>query len=179
MSWSHPGPVWVHPTGYETGGMIWIGNVPCAESDIEAMRETLANPNAQPDPLSLVGRWHPDYSTFGNEHNPSAPKNGGLGSFAYEMQKVGEDGVAFTKEEIWYYGKDGKSVKGIPPEAGAYHRDMYYEAWEGPKPGSPAEAYRGTGEFYWDEENQWYDVRNRSVEDEDTAVKCPHCGEPL
>lgn len=161
-----PGLTWSHPGGPgESAGMVWYGLDQCTPEDIKEIKEFIGSPDTAIDKLSLPGRYHPDWNSVGyasvGERNP----NGGLGSVTYEQQKTGTDNVRFAKEPIWYYTADGDLIKDIPPEAGAYYkRDMgdgYYDNVEGPEPDSPADKWRAGGEYYWDDENQWYQVRNR------------------
>ena len=160
LDWGAPAPVYMDGR-YQTGGLIWLGTRAATEADKQAARDYYKRQNILFDEGTLVGTYHWAWNDFAWRHG-AAKKLGGIGSEVYEMQKVGQ-GVQFTSNAIWYTNSDNKLVKGIPPQAGAYHYvDVgggYRDAHEGPEPGSPADVYRGSGEFYWDEDQYLYDVR--------------------
>ena len=157
-------------------GLVYVGKKPMTDKHVEALMAFLVATNGYTgpvppiDPLSVVGRWHPDWSSAYEEASDGEPY-GGLGSPVYETQKVGT-GVKFTEADkpIWYREKIGGEflphdgmVKGVPPNYGAYHTHdfgdgMTTENREGPKPGSQAERRLGDGEYSFDGENGWYIV---------------------
>lgn len=157
-NFGQPSPVLVGGH-YVTNGLLWVGLSPIQLSDIAALKEQL--PTAQIDPLTLVGRLDRRWTCLRNLLDPSATKQGGEGSWAYEYQHVGQ-GVSFTTDPIWHISKDDELVHAVPPQ-GAYHSvdvgDGYKDLVAGPEPGSPADEYRGNKAFYFDKDDAWYDVR--------------------
>ena len=159
--WSVPSPVFINGE-YVDGGMVWMGKQEATQEDVAAVQESLGD-TVPIDRSSLCGLWCWRWSSFYTRHTTGTPA-GGVGSVTYENQLVGDShGVSFAKEPIWYTNCDGVLVKGIPPEAGAYHEvylgDDYYDLVEGVEPGSIADEIRGNGEFYWDDNRKLYDVR--------------------
>jgi hypothetical protein len=160
--WSYPSPVSVNGQ-MMSDGMIWTGDHPVTEEQMAELTETRGHETSI-DSLTKVGRWHPNYDTFYHVHNQSAPRQGGIGSFAYETQKCGK-GVVFTKTGIMFHHRNGKYKFGVPHN-GAYHHRMAGDGQEdfaGPEPGSEAEKLLGDGEYFWDNGHQWYDIRGKSA----------------
>ncbi len=157
-NWSNPSPVYRNGK-YVTNGMVWVGLQQATEGDIEALKEATGG-IADVDEASLVGRYHPDWSSNASLEKPRNARMGGLGSETYQLQKVGE-GVRFSDEPMWLR-RGGEMVYDSPID-GAYHVAKvgvtYTENRDGPEPGSEADVYLGDGEFYFDHKNGWWDVK--------------------
>ena len=162
-NWGIPSDVYIGGS-YRNDGVIWMGKQAVTVADIVALAEATSE-NVKIDWRSLVGLYHRSWTTFFNQHKPGATPMGGEGSKLYELKLVGEagNGVDFAEKAIWYTNADGHMVSGIPPNAGAYHMkyvgDGYYDAYEGPEPGSVAATMLGDGEYYWDAERALYDIK--------------------
>ena len=167
--WSIPGGVYVDGE-YQHDGLIWQGNLPPTDEEYKALwdgmreRPGLENKtdaelkeNVAIDERSLVGRWHPDYSSFAHEHHQGHAQ-GGIGSFAYEHQIVGEQ-VKFAKKPIFYHTKDGELLHGIPKNG--WHTGKHGDAYEGPEPGSDSEKRLGDKHYRWDRKKQYWVIGDK------------------
>lgn len=167
-NWSNPAPSFG-----SIGGLVWFGLKAATDADLaelDAAIKRKAGPNAKykVDEASLVGRYHPDWSSHYYSKLDPEDRPGGLGSHTYEMQKIRE-GVEFAKGPIFHFNATGNLVKSKPKgNAGAYHKvpdpndPVYVTNYAGPRPGSPAARQIGTTKrFYWDTANKWYSVRDK------------------
>lgn len=195
------GMQWSHPSGGGMGayddGMVWYGSHPPTDNDYLSLYHYMTSSpestwtledffeNVHFDVLSLVGRWHPDWSSGWEKNGSTGWPKGGLGSECYEKQRIAP-GVDFFKKDSWYWDKEGNMVKGMPGTCGEHHEvhmgDTYYDSFEGPAPGSFAEAQVAGSHYYWDDENKWYAVENPNFEiplppaPDPERMKCQCCG---
>lgn len=163
-TWSYPNKVYNPAAGqYEADGMIYIDNEPMTEKDLADLKRYFGM-NVEVDERSIVGRYHPDWSTYFDEMTNNQNKMGGKGSSVYELQKVGK-GVTFIKGETWYFETlAGEMLYGKPPNEGAVHTvwiDDYPALLAGPEPGSEAEELLGDGEYKWNNVREWYEIKRR------------------
>jgi hypothetical protein len=190
--WSKPSPVFNHETGaYETDGFVWFGTHPVTSDDIWDLYnyltsspdstwqdpvEMFAN-GAHLDRLSLVGTYHPDWSSHNNQRLDASMRDGGRGSDIYMKQRVG-DGVDFTKEPIWFVHPEHGMVKEIPPNCGAHYTDWDSVNRAGPEPGSEAFKRLGSGTYVWNSTAGMYEIEGGDMKDlppEPEITECPHC----
>jgi hypothetical protein len=103
------------------------------------------------DDLSLVGRYHADWTTAEDVEDRTPPEqmDGGLGSNIYEMQNL-TPGGKIAEKKIWIHGDDDSMTKMIPPNSGLYHVDNHQVARAGAEPDSPADKYVGDKELHFD-----------------------------
>lgn len=159
---------WAMPGNAATkdAGMIFTGMKPATEDDWVALEALLrrSRDEVKVDKRTLVGRWNAAWTSEWQETHKNA-RMGGLGSTAYQTQKVGK-GVQFAKKKIWHNNADGKFVKEIPANCGAYHHDRHLDiAIAGPKPGSQADRRlhgrnkKIAREYFWDKQHEWYGIR--------------------
>ena len=157
--WGAPVPYYNENTGqWEDAGAVWQGTGEPTEEDYAILE------GGPYDPMSIVGLYHEDWSTYFDHKNDTDPakKLGGRGSTAYECQNTGE-GVEFWNttmgdEAGYYYTADGKLTWGIPENLGAYHKTPKGYV-EGPEPGSEAEKLLGNGRYAYNGNKGWYVVK--------------------
>ena len=176
------------------GGYVWLGNEAPSDKDLAYFVEWASKPHAMgatvvpgiADPMSaidkgsLVGRFHPDYTTAwvedaGSEKLRARRKRnaGGIGSLKYEVQELlkefgGSEGgkhwkmpdPKYRERGFWYKNEVGQMVSGMPPNAGLTHRRNGVNV-EGPKPKSRAAKVLLTHEIFWDDEKQRYSFREK------------------
>ena len=194
LMWSYPSPA----SDGTTEGFVWFGYEAATKEDQQAWCDFLNNEkagggdhtieNTAWDEASMVGRYHPDWTSNFYSKASGGDKPGGLGSHTYETQHVGA-GVQFAKAPIWHYTAEGEFVKEIPADAGAYHPvDVgggYSDNHAGPAPDSDAAVYLGDSFYYFDETDCWYEVKGKEAiespkKSTDEAYSfCPNCGHAL
>lgn len=155
---------------YSSGGagMVWFGRHPATQADKEALAAYFKKDvkDITFDEASLVGTFDANWNSASNAKRSPSKRSGGLGSFRYEHQKVGNgDQVRFAKRPIFYKTKEGKIVKGIPGRIGEYHRGPKGYNVEGAKPGTTMyNRIRVGREFFWNNKRKWYSMRNIKVD---------------
>lgn len=144
-------------------GFIFMGLEPMTDEQLQDLIEFVGDTGVKVDPLSLPGRWDREWNAqIWLRGESTSDKPGGLGSHTYEVQKVGE-GVEFRddREAIFHVAPDGNYVYGVldyDRTGTAFHRNEYHTTVAGPKPGSAAEELLGSGAYYWDAENDWWEI---------------------
>ena len=155
----------------QTLGWVYTGDEQMTDNDEKALNDymmSMGYPGDQKiDPFSKPGRHARRYTTYGNQIEGTQPK-GGLGSQRYQQQltdPLHNGGVNFVApgDRIWYVDSEtGESLKGFPPNCGAFHTvDVgggYSDYYSGPRPGSVSEEILGDGIYVWSDQHQWYDV---------------------
>lgn len=155
--WVKPSPVYVpgEQQYYPGEGMLWYGreNEPTKAdyAALDAALESQGHGEYSIDKLTLVGRYHPKWTTACDEKvdTPKSSRDGGYGSPTYEMQNI-FPGASLTEEPIWIHGKDGSLEKIVPPNSGLYWMDLNQMAWAGAEPKSVADEYIGDEKLYFD-----------------------------
>ncbi len=168
--WSVPSAAYIGGQ-YISGGMVWQECEPITMEQYKESIEFYSQPwaaGATPmpgtppseqhyDKLSMVGRYHKKYNSFFYAVDGKRDPDGGLGSKTYEMQHVGgyyPDNLKVSLHEtVWFY-RGSEYVKEVTPRG--YHLADNGANYEGPRPGSEAEALLGDGTYSWDEEEELY-----------------------
>ena len=161
-----PGLVDANP---QTLGWVWTGNAAMTAEDEEALNVYMYSMGyggpQKIDPFSKCGRYNKRYTTYQNLVE-GTQATGGAGSDAYQQQHVDPEGfgVNFATQSIWYTDSvTGESMKGVPPNLGAYYdKDMgggYTDAYSGPRPDSLAEEILGDSEYIFSAVHGWYEVK--------------------
>lgn len=158
-----------------SGGMIWWGREAAEKNDIINLHIELGKDVVIDEP-SLVGLYHPLWTSKGDSQKEAKNRRGGFGSEIYQNQFT-QSGVYFWDQRYdddgWYW-IDGEMVKGTPPNAGAIHQvynDGYYDIWAGPEPGTDAEKFLGDSAYFFDVKQGVYQVKGREGEVETPTLR--------
>jgi hypothetical protein len=153
-NWVNPSPVFIQSEDayYQGEGLLWYGKKDGPTEEDYAELEAAADGKSYSiDDLTLIGRYHPEWTTACDEkvNSPHDERAGGIGSEVYEMQNISR-GASLADKKIWITGEDGSLTKMIPPNSGLYWTDDEQINRVGARPGSVADKYIGDEELYFD-----------------------------
>ncbi len=149
---------------YASSGFIFMGERQVTAADLAELEDYIGG-TPLIDHRSVVGRWHPEWSSaYYDDYPDHQNKPGGLGSHTYEVQKVNplnNGAVEFApedQEEVFHYDPDHNFVHGkidYPNTGRAFYRATIGTV-AGPRAGSLAALLLGDGSYVWDSENKWW-----------------------
>ena len=183
---------WSWPAGQNGDGFVFMGMYPCTEDDFQGLFDYLTSSpestwetledmwraGVHVDRLSLVGKYHPDWSSAWQKVKSGSPQ-GGVGSTTYEKQRCGA-GVKFTRKAVWCYPDyESNELDRVVPSNYAYHySEQRGTNVMGPEPGSEAERLLGDGTYVWNEERAMWEIEGGEMlplPPEPEYTECPHC----